>query len=459
MIKCFKEGISSGWLSVLGLPVLLLASGCYSVKTQLAREESAQQTKWQTLSASTAPACTPLTWETMLVQLGSHNAKLLGARLNVQRANEALVQVHRSLIPMANIQASYTRSLGSDNSGLDPFSIATTLFLDVPGFVSYKTREEAARLAVIRSTLALEGIWREQIIDLFRAVIACQEAEEQAALLQRRAEAVANLAPAAPLRAGSLRRELALEHDASDARLHEARLRLAEVLGWKAGSVNLEGTLPDLGYNTPASRPAPEAMGQLPLKLGAVELVALRARQLGIKFDYWPQFNLSITSPTIYQREAGQSTYWSSQQILVGSNAFWTLDTQGRNASQERLVESELTQRREVLAQEAAQLADKLRFALSSLASTDARLDQLQAAAASAPDRLQASIAPARAALQMERCEWKLVLWFFDDARWSSCPPPEVTDLRADADAARTASRQEQQPDHTPAHNRSTPSP
>ena len=108
--------------------------------------------------------------------------------------------------------------------------------------------------------------------------------------------------------------------------------------------------------------------------------------------------------------------------MFVGLNTYWTLDTQGRRASQARLAAIELANRREMLEQEAARMAAKLRLALASLGRTDARLAELQRALPDAPPALRVALLESRDALQDERHEWELVLWFFDDAGWPAEP-------------------------------------
>ena len=83
---------------------------------------------------------------------------------------------------------------------------------------------------------------------------------------------------------------------------------------------------------------------------------------------------MSVSSPTVYQAGAGNTEVWSPRQIFAGVNAFWTLDTQGRHASDRRLLDGEISYRREVLEQESAATASKLQTALDGLAQTDQKI-------------------------------------------------------------------------------------
>jgi hypothetical protein len=118
--------------------------------------------------------------------------------------------------------------------------------------------------------------------------------------------------------------------------------------------------------------------------------------------------------------------------VLVGTNAFWTLDTQGRQASQSRILDAELALRRQILTQEAERVAAQLRTALDRLQATDAEFASVETALRNAPARVRGDLVARRDALATERREWQTVLWFFDDTRWpaaardSSTPTPAL---------------------------------
>jgi hypothetical protein len=118
----------------------------------------------------------------------------------------------------------------------------------------------------------------------------------------------------------------------------------------------------------------------------------------------------------------GQSYVWSPRQVFIGVDSFWTLDTQGRHASDRRLLDGEMSYRHEVLEQEAAATAAKLRTALDGLAQTDRELDSVERTLASSDDSLRADLLDARETLISDRREWKLTLWFFDDTKWPENP-------------------------------------
>jgi hypothetical protein len=129
---------------------------------------------------------------------------------------------------------------------------------------------------------------------------------------------------------------------------------------------------------------------------------------------------MSMSSPTVFETGGGGNYTWSPRELFLSVDSFWTLDTQGRHASDRRLLEKEMTYRHEVLEQEASATAAKLQQALDGLARTDRRLGTVEQALASAGSSLRPELIRARQTLMADRREWSLALWFFDDAQWRS---------------------------------------
>jgi len=407
--------------------VSVLAGGCVSVRQELAHEQAGLEQAWRAQAAQPASqAPRSLTWEAALEQLRAHNPKVRAADLEVLRAEEAFDQTKRSLIPMADLQAGYNRGLKyGTTDGFDPFYFAATLFFDVPGLINYKTRYEASVLSLTHAQLMRELAWREQAIELYRLARADAKFAELAQHYNKRRATAAELAATAPRLAAAERSQVAALEQKLVAERAETQARLGDILGLPgANLVVTTEERPALAYETTTARPAPEQLAHLPLRLAAVELVALRARELGVKLRAWPEVNVSVSSPTLYRRNAAQNDYWSSQDVIVGLNAFWTLDTQGRNASEARLAAAERAARHEVLAQESARIVAKLHNALDGLSRTDTKLADVRQALVDAPAGVRAPLLAARDALEDERAQWALVLWFFDDARWPGGVPP-----------------------------------
>lgn len=394
------------------------------MRRELAAEQTRQHAAWSALAARGAAAERTFSWDDALAQLRAANPKVRAAELDLVRAREAREQVRRSLIPLINLQTGYNRTLGENNNGgFDPFYFAATAFFDVPGLMNFRTRWEAAELTLTRAYLARDAVWREQVVALYRAAAEDAALAERAAQLEREQARVHALAPGAPRAAALAQQRLTPAQTRLAAQRADTQAKLGDILGLPGTPIAFRGDLPAPGYDRPADRPAPAQLAALPLRLAAIELVALRARQLGVRLQAWPELNVSVSTPTLYRRVQGQNDYWSSREVLVGANAFWTLDTQGRQASQSRIVAAELAQRRQVLTQESERVAAQLRTALDRLQATDAEAARLAAALPGAPARVRTDLLARRDALAAERREWQTVLWFFDDTRW---PPPST---------------------------------
>jgi len=388
-----------GSVAIAVLVLGALTAGCTSATQELAREEQRRQA---------------------LDELRAHNSKVQAANLDIARAAEALDQVKRSLIPTASFSAGYERLLDSSNSvQFEPFTFAANLFFDVPGLFSYRVRYEAAVLTLAHARLVRETVWREQVIALYRAVLEANALQDRGAGLAHTATAVAALAATAPDAAARERGRLADERR----QLAKARAdwleRTGEILGVRGVPLVLsEAGLPPLPYAAVADRPEPAQLARLPLRLAALDLLALRARQLGITLQEWPELQMTVDSPTVFEAGQGQTYVWSPRQVFVGVDSFWTLDTQGRHASDKRLLAGEMAYRHEVLEQEEAATAAKLRAALDGLARTDRELGSVEQALADSDSSLRPDLLDARAALVSDRRDWQLTLWFFDDTRW-----------------------------------------
>jgi hypothetical protein len=90
--------------------------------------------------------------------------------------------------------------------------------------------------------------------------------------------------------------------------------------------------LPALNYH---ENPLPLAdtnrVAQVQMRLLAIELEAARAQILGMKLRYWPELNIFVTGPPIYQQTSGHDRFWDSEEVRASADLFWTVDTRGNN--------------------------------------------------------------------------------------------------------------------------------
>jgi hypothetical protein len=422
------------------IAAVCLSAGCTSTASRLDEAAADRERTWsESLRSRSLPSASlpgeTLSWTRATELLATHNAKLLAADFEILRARENLRQIHRSVIPLINFQAGYNRALKDAQAGFEPFTFAANVFIDVPGVFSYRARLLAGELILRRAVLARELILREQTLELYRSFNAFTplgQAAARSAALREIAAALATDFPASPL-ATDLARSAATQTRLSGRPEAIALEQLSQILGTPGTAYAPDvSTLPDLGYLDPARRPDPAQLARLQLRLAAVELVALRARALGARLQSFPDLNIYITSPGVYRYANNQQVAWSSEQIVIGANANWSLDTRGRRAGDRRLLAVETALRRTTLAAEDARNADQLRTALAELARIDreiTRIDdasrELDATALTDASRqpLVANLSAQRNALDELRLEWSLVLWFFDDARWPAVDP------------------------------------
>jgi hypothetical protein len=49
-----------------------------------------------------------------------------------------------------------------------------------------------------------------------------------------------------------------------------------------------------------------------------------------MKLRYWPELNIFVSGPPVYQRSAGVDRFWDADDVRVSADLFWTLDTRGQ---------------------------------------------------------------------------------------------------------------------------------
>jgi hypothetical protein len=90
--------------------------------------------------------------------------------------------------------------------------------------------------------------------------------------------------------------------------------------------------LPVLNYHqSPLPLGDTNRVAQVQMRLLAVELEAARAQILGMKLRYWPELNIFVSGPPIYQQTSGHDRFWDSEEVRASADLFWTVDTRGNN--------------------------------------------------------------------------------------------------------------------------------
>jgi hypothetical protein len=215
--------------------------------------------------------------------------------------------------------------------------------------------------------------------------------------------------------------------------------RAADLLGshqyhWRF----LTNGLPQLHYDTqPLPLSDTNRVAQLQLRLVAIELEAAHAELEGIKLRYWPQLNIFITGPPIYQHYAGQSTFWKASDVVATADLFWWIDTRGYVSRQLRQTKRQQDMQKERLRQESLTLIQKLLFTQDLLTATQEKVRDLQqqlfVLEAVPPAQNFASLqkygtdyqSTADQLRQAERdlAELNTLFWFMDEAAWTDLSP------------------------------------
>jgi hypothetical protein len=121
--------------------------------------------------------------------------------------------------------------------------------------------------------------------------------------------------------------------------------------------------LPNLHYE---KNPLPLAdtnrVAQLQMKLLAVELESARAQLMGLKLQYWPELNIFVSGPPVYQRIFGTDRFWDADQVQASADLFWNIDTRGNLARSIRQTKRQQDLQKERYRQESLTLMNRLLF-------------------------------------------------------------------------------------------------
>lgn len=415
----------------------LCISGCLSPEKKIAQRVPELQRHWQTsaLHQASLPERV-LNWNDAVDYLLINNLKLRRARVEITNAHENYRQVFKDLLPQIQVRSGISQTIGELSATTwDDVIFDIYGFFNVPGLVGLNTRHFAARLAVIRAHTLYELAKREQIIELYKLMLAYGEHQDALAALvaeQQFADAVRTvdeISGQVLLREGE-QRDLALVRDAE-----ALQQRAGELLGdrtWRW--VLVTNGAPAFAY---ASEPLPIAdtnrVAQLQLRLVAIELVAAWARVTGIKLQYWPEMRLFVTSPPIYRRRGGVETFFDAEDIRLTADVFWRLDLRGQISKQLRQTRRDQELQVARIRQEALALIDRILAAQKLVDDLRAEISQLNQlipiVEGIAPPADFAGIVKAAETrrslrdqerrLRRELAELNTLFWFVDEQKWN----------------------------------------
>lgn len=376
-----------------------------------------------------------LDWDGAVAVLRENNLRLRRGRLDVTNAQENLRQIYKNLLPTITLRSGISQSVGEVSmTTWDDVFLDINSFFNIPGLVGLNTRIFAARLALLRAVTVYEIQERDQIIELYKLMLAFREHQETRAALeaeQRFANAVRGVDE---VTGNVLLREAENRNLALIKERDSLQQRAGELLGNRGYRWVLRTNgAPGLNYE---SEPLPIAdtnrVAQLQMRLVAIELVGAWARLTGIKLQYWPDLRFFVTGPPVYTRRGGMERFFDPDAIRFTADVFWRLDTRGQISRQVRQTRRDQELQVARIRQESMALIDRLlagQKILDDLRSEVAELNQLIPIIESVPPpadfagivktaETRRSLRDQERRLRRELAELNTLFWFVDEQKW-----------------------------------------
>ncbi|MCI0534617.1 MAG: hypothetical protein L0Z50_05260 [Verrucomicrobiales bacterium] len=397
--------------------------------------------QWQTnLEAQANLPVRVLDWPTALAQLRAGNLKLRQARTEVTNSQEAVRQVFRDLAPTLNLRSGVNKRLKDiSNLNFNDVTFSADSFFSLPGVVSFGARFYATRLYELRAETAFVLTEREQIIELYKLIRSLLDTQDQAQHLTNQLVTALAFEKVDPLSGQVMLSEVQVQQAARTQELETLQQRASELLGSRAArwAFTTNG-LPDLHYEQNLL-PLHDTnrVAQLQMRLLGIELEAERAVLTGIKLRYWPELQIYVTAPPIYQRFAGRDRFWDAGEVRANADLFWFVDTRGVISRQVRQTKRQQAIDQERFRQESLALIERLLFTQGLLKTTQENLrrieDQLKIVEAVPPaqdyDALVRYASDYRSLVDQQRrwrrdlAELNALFWFVDEQAWGEVSP------------------------------------
>jgi hypothetical protein len=421
----------------LALPAVIATwLGCGSVDKRVGQRMDQLRVTWQTnLEHHANLPEQRIDWPTARQMMLERNLKLRQSRTDVTNAIENYRQIYRELMPTLNARAGVAKNLASLNSiSPDDVTFSADSFFNVPGLVNFASRLYAGKLMMLRARTAYALAEREQTIELYRLFMGVQETQvEFDKLTVQRANASA-MAQIDPFTGRMLETELQLRETTAVKLERDLQQRAADLLGsYDAKWALLTNGLPEFHYSTdPLPLSDTNRVAQLQLRLFAVELEAARLTLLGIRMRYWPELNIFVSGPPVYQRFAGGERWWDANQVRGSADLFWQIDTRGYISRQLKQTKRSQALQKERFQNESLSLMDRLLFTQDLMKRTQEQLtrtDREIAFMLAVPPAQNFSsvqkyiedyrqLSQQQIRLRRELADFNALFWFMDDEAW-----------------------------------------
>jgi hypothetical protein len=421
-------------VALITLAVCLV--GCRSPEKRVEKRMENVRVQWATNIVHQADLpVRELDWPTARDLMIKGNIKLRQARLDYTNTVDNYHQVLSELIPTLNTRAGISKNLTSLNTiSADDMTFSADSFFNVPGLVNYGTRIYVAKMMMYRAKIAYQLAEREQTIELYRTFTGAQDqALEFERLTSQRAQASA-MSVVDPFTGRMLETELKTRETASLKEVQTQQQRASDLFGdYRYRWVLTTNGLPDLRYGQ-EHLPLGDTnrVAQLQMKLFALELEAAKATITGIKLRYWPELNIFITGPPVYQQFRGESKWWDADQVRGSADLYWQLDTRGYVRRQLKQTRRAQELQRARYEQESLALMDRLLFTQQLMTKSQEHLDrttkELELLLAVPPAQNFLSLqkyvedyqrlTEQQYRLRREVAEFNALFWFMDEQAW-----------------------------------------
>jgi len=261
-----------------------------------------------------------LDWETALLML-NNNLILRNAQEKIIKAKVGVNRVFLDLIPQLTLQGIYTSAikqmteLSSDN-----FNANINAIFQIPGIIQLRMNYYASMLACFSAQKQYELTYREEVLNLYSLFRTSDHL--------KRSKIIDTLQFSDPTISTMQHNEIEFKRNQETTKLW---IGLSTALGCYSNQwVIITDHLPKINkLPTISDLKNPTKTGALFTTLQATELEGARLRELGIKFQYWPQLNMRVYSPSVYLFSGGNrgGFEFDSEDIRFETSVRMKLDT------------------------------------------------------------------------------------------------------------------------------------
>ena len=412
----------------------ILASGCASPNREVVeRIDKLRHESSQLVDEQSSRPLIEISWNEAVRQVQTNNLDMRTSELTLWTASNAVRQVYKDLRPDLNLTASVYKQLNSfSHWAADDVQFSAYSFVNFPGLIGFPRQLYAAKLSELRAQTAHLLLWRQKNIELYLLAKATQEWRERQAALRFQKRITAAVGAVDP----AVATKLETESSKQTTQLFEQQQTLLQQTGQLLGDLSkgwllTSNGLPTLEFSDFDLRDT-NHVGQLQLRLTAIEIEGAVAQLKGIKLQYWPDLYVGIDTPSLVQKYGQSVTYFNADSASANASLYWRLDTKGQIASQLRRGRREFELQLIKIRQEARVQIQKLLSAqrvLPDLQAQIQRLDDLLQLTSELPpprsfEMFQQSIGSVgaiveqRRSLQRQVDQLQTAFWLVDDSKW-----------------------------------------